>query len=114
MDNNKRMCRPDSPQDGPMDAVILKADCIRTDYIENPENGEVIYQQRDKGEASITASVEIGVFTIRDRVSNVSLSVALQDAMEVIAATLEAAKEVGSCPEKILESADIVEGVSDS
>lgn len=93
---NKRICRPDSPADGPMDAVMLKTDCIRTDFMENPAEGEAVYQQREKGEASITASMEIGVFSIRDRVSGVMLSVSFEDAMEVIAEAVEAAKESGS------------------
>lgn len=96
MEENKRICRPDSPADGPADAVMLKTDCIRTDFIENPTEGEAVYQQREKGEASITASYEIGVFSIRDRVSGVMLSIAFEDAMEVIAEAVEAAKENGS------------------
>lgn len=97
---NKKVCRPNCPSDGPADGVMLKTDCIRTDFLENPSEGEAAFQQREKGEASITASAEIGVFSIRDRVSGVMLSVAFEDAMEVMAKAVDAAKEVGSYTEE--------------
>lgn len=110
----KRVCRPDCPSDGPQDGVMLKTDCIRTDFIENPGEGEAVFQQREKGEASITASAELGVFSIRDRVSGIMLTVSFGDAMAVMADAVKAAKEVGSWQMKTSENADSVENVSDS
>ena len=114
MHNNKAICRPGSLQDGPQDGVLMKTNCIRTDFIENPKQGEALYTQRDKSEANITASGEIGILSIRDKDSGVMLTVALEDAMEVIAAALDAAKEVGSCSKKTSDNANTVESVSDS
>jgi len=96
MSEEKRICRPDSPQDGPMDGVILIADCIRTDFVENPNEDEAMFSQREKSEASISASAEIGTFSIRDKESNVMLTVAFDDAMNVMASAIEAAKEAGT------------------
>lgn len=114
MEKENRICRPDSPQDGPMDGVQMKADCIRTDFIENPTENEAVFQQREKSESHINASVEIGIFSIRDMQSGVMLTVSLRDAMEVISEALAAAKEVGTCEEKISGSAETVENESDS
>lgn len=102
----KRICRPDGPLDGPMDGVQMKADCIRTDFIENPTEGEALFTQRDKSESHISASVEIGIFSIRDMRSGVMLTVSLQDAMEVMAAALGVAKEEEKCTEKALVNAE--------
>ena len=107
---NKRICRPDSPADGPMDGVQMKADCIRTDFIENPAGGEALFTQREKSDAHISASVEIGIFSIRDMQSGVMLTVSLQDAMEVMAAAVDAAKEAGTCLEKTSGNAEAAEG----
>lgn len=111
---DKKICRPDSPQDGPKDGVMLKTECIRTDFVDEGKDEEPVIQQREKGEASITASIELGVFSIRDRSTDTMLSVAFQDAMEVIAAALDASKEAKECTEKTSESADTVESASDS
>lgn len=93
---NRKICRPN----GPMDGVQRKADCVRTDFIENPAEGEALFAQREKSDAHISASVEIGIFSIRDMQSGVMLTVSLQDAMEVMAIAIDAAKEAGTCPEK--------------
>lgn len=93
MDNEKVICRPSSLQDGPTDGVLMKTNCIRTDFIENPKEGEALYTQRDKSEANITASVEIGILSIRDKQSNVMLTVSLEDAMEVIAEALKSKED---------------------
>ena len=95
-DNEKKICRPDSHSDGPSDGVMLKTECIRTDFIDNPEGEGAMFQQREKSEASITASVEMGILSIRDRASNTMLTVSFQDALEIMSAALEAAKEQGA------------------
>lgn len=92
----KRICRPDSPMDGPMDGVQMKADCIRTDFMENPVAGEAMFTQMEKSDSHISASVEIGIFSIRDMESGVMLTVSLQDAMEVVAAAVGTSKEAGN------------------
>lgn len=92
-ERTRKICRPDSPADGPTDGVQMKTDCIRTDFIENPAEGEAVFSQREKSESHISASVEIGIFSIRDMQSGVMLTVALQDAMEVMAAAADVCKE---------------------
>lgn len=88
-----QICHTDSPTDGPADGVMAKVECIRTDFIENPEGQGATFQQRPKGKANITASVEIGIFGIRDIDSGVMLTVSLTDAIEVIKAALDASKK---------------------
>ena len=88
-----RICRPDSPSDGPVDGVQMKTDCIRTDFMDNPMGGEVVFTQREKGDAHISASAEIGIFSIRDMQTGVMLTVSIQDAIEVMKAALDASKE---------------------
>lgn len=105
----RKICRPDSPTDGPTDGVQMKADCIRTDFIENSREGEALFTQRDKSDAHISASVEIGIFSIRDMQSGVMLTVSLQDAMEVMAAAADAAREAGECTEEISGNAEAAE-----
>lgn len=85
--------RPSTSQDGPEDGVIGVSECIRTDFLENLEGGEALFTQREKSAAHISASMEIGIFSIRDMQSGVMLTVSLQDAMEVIVAATNAAKQ---------------------
>lgn len=106
-EEKRKICRPDNPLDGPMDGVQMKADCIRTDFIEN--SGEALFTQRDKSDAHISASVEIGIFSIRDMQSGVMLTVSFQDAMEVMAAAADAAREAGKCTERTSDNAEAVE-----
>lgn len=113
MAKEKKICHVDSPKDGPMDGVRMKTDCIRTDFLENPSEGEAVFQQRGKSESSISASMEIGVFSIRDMQMGVMLTVSLQDAMEVMASAMEAAREEEKCTEKTLEHVETAENVSD-
>lgn len=89
----KKICRPNSPTDGPMDGVQMKTDCIRTDFLDNPAEGESVFQQREKSEAHITASVEIGLFGIRDMATGVMLTVSLEDAMEIMKEAIDASKK---------------------
>ena len=109
---NKRICRPDCPQDGPKDGVMMNTDCIRTDFFENPAEGEALFQQSDKGEAHISASMEIGIFSIRDMRTGVMLSVSIVDAMELMAEAASAAKDAGT--DEAPEGDKSVESVSDS
>lgn len=81
--------RPDSPQDGPMDGVMMTTDCIRTDFIENPAENEAVYTQSEKTEAHISASVEMGILSIKDMASGVMLTVSLEDAVAVIDSTVK-------------------------
>lgn len=106
---NRKICRPDSPTDGPMDGVQMKADCIRTDFIDNPNEKEGMFTQRDKSEAHISASAEIGIFSIRDLESGVMLTVSLQNAMELLAAAVDAAREAGECIERTSGSAEVAD-----
>lgn len=85
--------RPDSPQDGPVDGAMMFTDCIRTDFVENPAENEAFYTQRGKTEAHISASVEIGILSIKDMASGVMLTVSLEDAVAVIDSTVEAHKK---------------------
>ena len=96
MSEEKKICRPDSPKDGPQDGVMLKTNCIRTDFLENPSEEEAVFQQQEKSEASITSSVELGTFSIRDRSSGVMLTVAFEDAMAVMADAIAISREVGT------------------
>lgn len=100
MDNKMEIKRPGSPQDGPGDGVMGVVECIRTDFLENPAEGEAAFQQRPKSEAHITASVEIGTFGIRDMETGVMLTVCLEDAMEVMRIALEASKGEAVCQGK--------------
>lgn len=85
--------RPRTAQDGPVDGVMGIAECIRTDFMEPPGNGDSLFQQREKSEAHITASVEIGSFGIRDMATGVMLTVSLEDAMGVIKEAIDASKK---------------------
>ena len=85
--------RPNTPQDGPADGVMGVVECIRTDFLENPAEGEAAFQQRDKSQAHITASVEIGTFGIRDMATGVMLTVSLEDAMEIMKEAIDASKK---------------------
>ena len=85
--------RPNTPQDGPADGVMGVVECIRTDFLENPAEGEAAFQQRDKSQAHITASVEVGTFGIRDMATGVMLTVCLEDAMEIMKEAIDASKK---------------------
>lgn len=106
MEDEKKIVSPDSPADGPMDGVMMTTDCIRTDFIENPAEGEAAYQQREKSQAHISASVEIGIMSVRDMATGVMLTVSLTDAMEVMKAALDASKGGSSCTKKTSDSAE--------
>ena len=75
MDKKMEIKRPGSPQDGPGDGVMGVAECIRTDFLENPAEGEAAFQQRPKSEAH------------------------LEDAMEVMKLAIDASKGAKRCQE---------------
>ena len=112
-DAEKKICQPESPQEGPCDAVQLKTECIRSDFTEN-EDGTVSFEQKENSEANISASVELGYFSIRDKKTNVMLTVAFEDAIMLMASALEAAKEKDSCQTETSDSVTNVESESDS
>lgn len=94
MENStKPIRRPDSPQDGPSDGVMMVSDCIRTDFIENPKEGEALFTQQEKTESRIAASLQLGTFSIRDRQTGVMLTISIADAARVIDAAVQASKE---------------------
>lgn len=99
MSEEKQICRPENPQDGPKDAVQVKVECIRTDFMENPDGEGVVFQQREKSEAHISVSHEIGILSIRDMQSNVMLTVNIRDAMYAMLMAINAAKEAGTYTE---------------
>lgn len=109
MDKKMEIKRPGNPQDGPNDGIMGVVECIRTDFLENPAEGEAAFQQRPKSEAHITASVEIGTFGIRDMATGVMLTVSLADAMEVLKEAIDASKEENECLGITSESAEGVE-----
>ena len=93
MDKQNDVKRPtDCPMDGPADGIKFETECIRTDFIKK-RNGTEKFRQREKSKANITASVEMGVFSIRDTKSDVMLTVTFRDVMEVIAQALDKAKQ---------------------
>ena len=108
----KVVCRPDSHSDSPCDAVQLKTMCIRSDFTEKSD-GTIDFTQEEKSEAHISASVEMGILSIRDMKTGVMLTVVIDDAMVLLAAALDAAKEKESCTETTSEPAEVVEKESD-
>ena len=89
-ENEKVLCRPENAE-GPCDAVQLKTECIRSDFTENPD-GTVDFDQKENSEANISASYELGYFSVRDKKSGVMLTVAFDDVVVLMAAALDAAK----------------------
>ena len=85
--------RPNTPLDGPSDGVIGVVECIRTDFLENPAEGEAAFRQMDKSQAHITASMEIGIFGIRDMATGVMLTVRLEDAMEIMKEAIDVSRK---------------------
>lgn len=109
MEKQMEIKRPQNCQDGPTDGVMGVVECIRTDFLENPGENEAAFQQRAKSMAHISASVEIGIFSIRDMQSGTMLTVSIADAMEVLKTALDISKEVSGCQRTALENAEDVE-----
>ena len=77
MEETSRIRHPRA-NEGPEDGVMMDAQCVRNTFHGNR------VKPHGPHKAHITASVELGVFSIRDMEANVMLTVALQDAMAAI------------------------------
>ena len=75
--------------DGPADGVMIDAKCIRTDF--SSEN-EQEFTQNDVTKAHISASVELGTFSIRDMSTGTMLTVSLMEAASAVAEAIENSK----------------------
>ena len=89
-----------NPVDGPVDGVMSDTECIRTDF--SPEN-EQEFTQNDATKAHISASVELGVFSIRDMITGTMLTVSLMEAASAVAEAIENSKGL-DLQESTLES----------
>ncbi len=89
-----------NPVDGPVDGVMIDTECIRTDF--SPEN-EHEFTQNDATKAHISASVELGVFSIRDMSTGTMLTVSLMEAASAVAEAIENSKGL-DLQESTLES----------
>lgn len=78
----------DSPTDCPKDGVMMPTKGVNTKF-----RGARLRSQKVI-DCRLTASVETGVFSIRDLDSGTMLTCSLEEAMEIIKRTLERAKEV--------------------
>lgn len=83
------------PKQGPLDGVQLKTNCIRTKFTKHLQKNGLKFVQKDT-EANVSASMETGVFSIRDTRTDIMLSVRIEDAMAVCAAAIDAAKSLKS------------------
>lgn len=110
MDENK-IYQNNDPQNGPLDGIQLKTDCIRTKFTKkNQRTGYPFKQMETK--ANISASVETGTFSIRDLQTDTMLAIRIEDAMAVCAAAADANRRLSECTEK--ESVEVAENESDS
>lgn len=78
-----------NPVDGPADGVMIDTKCIRTDF--SSEN-EQEFTQNDVTKAHISASVELGTFSIRDMSTGVMLTVPIFEAVCVVTEAIETSK----------------------
>lgn len=86
MEKDKRIRHVENPGDGPADGVTMATACVFTKF----EDGN-ISKQEGPNEAHITASAELGIFSIRDVKSDIMLTVAFEDAVSLIAELFSAA-----------------------
>ena len=94
MDNeNKVILQSDGTGNGPKDGTQMVTNCIRTDFTRKKSKNHPGFKQRPMSKARISASTEVGVFSIRDMSSGVMLSVNVDDAIEVLAAMLQTQKQ---------------------
>lgn len=89
-----------NPIDGPADGVMIDTECIRTDF---SSESELEFTQNDATKAHISASVELGVFSIRDMSTGVMLTVSLMEAASAVAEAIENSKGL-DLQESTLES----------
>ena len=84
MEKDKRIRRVE----GPMGGVTMATACVCTKFEE-----EKIAKQDGPNGAHITASMELGIFSIRDVESDIMLTVSFEDAVSLIAEAFSAASE---------------------
>ena len=89
-----------NPVDGPADGVMIDTKCIRTDF---SSESELEFTQNDATKAHISASLELGVFSIRDMSTGVMLTVPILEAASVVAQAIENSKGL-DLQESTLES----------
>lgn len=110
MDENK-IYRNADLNNGPLDGVQLRTDCIRTKFTKKTQATGYKFKQYES-KANISASVETGTFSIRDMQTDTMIAIRIEDAMAVCAAAAEASKEVDGCITK--GNAEAAEAESDS
>lgn len=88
MEKNKRIRHVEHPGEGPMDGVIMATACVCTKF----EEEKIVNQDGPNG-AHITASVEMGIFSIRDVESDIMLTISFEDVVDLIAEAFGAAAE---------------------
>ena len=88
-------------------SIQMKTECVRVDLRGTKSKGYQ-FQTRKKTDAMITASYDEDLFSIRDTASNVLLAITLEDAVNAIAAAVEAEKE-NECKEKTSDTAEAAE-----
>lgn len=89
------------PSDFPADGARMDVKCTSTRFLNKG------FRQMGPHKASICASVECGIFSIRDKNTNTMLTVTLQDAMYVISETLSMAKELENTADGVAEGAAV-------
>lgn len=87
MEENK-IYHNEDPAMGPLDGVQMKTDCIRTEFT----NDKRMPFKQAQTKATITASIENGVLSIRDVQTGIMLAVNLIDAMKICGAACDAYK----------------------
>lgn len=87
-------------QDGPADGVLEEVQCILTVF------GSENMQQSGPHVGRVSASVELGIFSIRDTELGVMLSISLQDAMAVMAKAARRAHKTAPAPDDSTQYAD--------
>lgn len=74
----------------PKDGVMKDAYCVRTDFsLEDGRN----FKQKNKSKAHISASVELGIMSIRDIETGVMLTININDAMDLLFDAAEKSKD---------------------
>lgn len=94
------MSSPTNIKEGPDDGVMVDAQCMKTQF---KRNGKFTQSKPHPGH--ISASMELGVFSIRDMTNGLMLSVTIQDALYVMSEALNKAKKLEEAGEPAAESA---------
>lgn len=93
----------DNPNNGPLDGVQLRTDCIRTKFTRKTQKTGYPFKQTQT-EANISASFETGTFSIRDMQTDTMLAIRLEDAMAICAAAADASRKMDGNTEQGTES----------